>query len=212
MNTTIVIFANSVKHGEHCVAGKIVNTRQWIRPVSNMEGVALSNKQCLYENIHGRFKVKPLQKIEMNLVKRAPLINQPENYLISGQVWQQRYKIEENEVSKYLDTPENLWDKEGKEGEGKVSYAEIESKAIDISQSLYLIQTSNLQLSENDGKGRAAFSYAGISYDLPVTDPNFGKQLAEPENQQILCISLGEKYKPEGGNDYSCYKIVATIL
>ncbi len=207
MNTTIVIFANSVKHGRHCVAGKVVNTHQWIRPVSDMEGAELSGQQCLYENPHGRFKVKPLQKIEMNLSLPAPLISQPENHLISDQVWQQRYRIEENEVSNYLDTPETLW------GTGnKVIYTQIESKAIDIGQSLYLIQTSDLQLSKVDGRRRATFSYAGINYDLPVTDPNFEKHFVEPENQQILCVSLGEKYDPTGGNNYSCYKIVATIL
>jgi len=207
MNTIIVIFANSVKHGRHCVAGKVVNSHQWIRPVSDMEGAELSDQQCLYENPHGRFKVKPLQKIEMNLSRPAPLISQPENHLISDQVWQQRYRIEENEVSNYLDTPESLW------GTGnKVIYAQIKSRAINIRQSLYLIQVSDLQLSKIDGRRRAAFNYAGINYDLPVTDPNFEKHLAEPENQQILCVSLGEKYDPAGGNNYSCYKIVATIL
>lgn len=207
MNTTIVIFANSVKHGRHCVAGKVVNSHQWIRPVSNMEGAELTDQQCLYKNPHGRFKVKPLQKIEMNLSQHVPLISQPENYLISDEIWQQRYRIENNEISNYLDTPDSLW------GTGnRVNYAQIESKMIDIGQSLYLIQASDLQLSKVDNRRRAVFSYAGINYDLPVTDPNFEQQLMEPDNQQILCVSLGEKYDPSGGSNYSCYKIVATIL
>ena len=207
MNTTIVIFANSVKHGKHCVAGKVVNSHQWIRPVSDMEGAELSGQQCLCENPYGKFKVKPLQKIEMNLSRPAALLSQPENHLISDQIWQQKYRIEESEISNYLDTPENLW------GTGnKVEYSEIENKNIHIDQSLYLIQTSELQLSKVGDKRRATFNYAGIKYDLPVTDPKFDEQLATPENQQILCISLGEKFIPAGSNNYSCYKIVATIL
>ena len=207
MNATIVIFANSVKHGRHCVAGKLVNSHQWIRPVSDMEGAELSDQQCLYENPHGRFKVKPLQKIEMNLSRHAPLISQPENYLISDEIWQQRYRIESNEISSYLDTPDDLW------GAGnRVNYAQIDSRIINIDQSLYLIQASNLRLTKVDNRRRASFSYAGINYNLPVTDPNFEQQLTEPDNQQILCVSLGEKYDPSGGNNYSCYKIVATIL
>lgn len=207
MNTTIVIFANSVKHGKHCVAGKLVHSNKWIRPVSNIEGAELSNQQCLYENPHGRFKVKPLQKIEMNLSQHVPLINQPENYLISDEIWQQKYKIESNEILNYLDTPDSIWGTEN-----KVNYAEIENKTIDISQSLYLIKVSNLQLSKVDGKRRASFCYANVNYDFPVTDTNFEQQLKKPDNQQILCISLGEKFDPSGGSDYSCYKIVATIL
>ncbi len=207
MNTTIVIFANSAKHGRHCVAGKVVNSQQWIRPVSDMEGAALSGQQCLSQNPHGRFGVKPLQKIKMNLSQHAPLVSQPENYLISDEIWHQRYLIQDNEVSNYVDTPDNLW------GTGnRVNYAQIESKIVDIGQSLYLIQASNLQLSKVDGRRRAAFSYAGINYDLPVTDPNFERQFIERDNQQILCVSLGEKYDPSGGSNYSCYKIVATIL
>lgn len=207
MNTTIVIFANSVKHGKHCVAGKVANCHQWVRPVSDMDGAELSDQQCLCENPHGRFEVKLLQKIEMNLARPAPLINQPENYLVSGDMWRQRHQIEENEVSNYLDAPDSLW------GTGnRVNYAQIESKTIDIRQSLYLIQASNLRLSKTQGKRRAVFNYAGIEYDLPVTDPDFEKHRAKPEHQQILCVSLGEKYDPSGGNNYLCYKIVATIL
>lgn len=62
MSTNIIIFANSVMHGKHCVAGKVVNSHQRIRPVSDMEGAELSDQQCLYENPHGKFKVKPCKK------------------------------------------------------------------------------------------------------------------------------------------------------
>ncbi|MGO3875885.1 MAG: dual OB domain-containing protein [Psychrobacter celer] len=42
MNNTIVILANSVKNRAHCVAGKCIRTRQWIRPVGDANGCALS--------------------------------------------------------------------------------------------------------------------------------------------------------------------------
>ena len=115
-----------------------------------MEGTELSDQQCLCENPHERFEVKPLQKIEINLSQPAPLINQPENYIISGEIWQQRYRIEKNEISNYLDTPDSLW------GAGnKVNYAEIESERVDIDQSLYLIQVSNLRFCVRNGRRRA---------------------------------------------------------
>ena len=46
MNKTIVILANSVKHGKHCVAGKFIDTKQWIRPVANDSG-----KEITYQNL-----------------------------------------------------------------------------------------------------------------------------------------------------------------
>lgn len=208
MRSIIVIFANSIKHGKHCVAGKIINTQHWIRPVSDINGAELSDTQCLYDNPHGKYKVKVLQKIEMAFNQHAPLINQPENHLISDQIWRQRYNLDESEITNYLDTPETLW------GIGnKVIYSQIEDKIVNIEQSLYLVQVTDLELNKtHDGKKRATFNYAGNYYDLPVTDPNFEKLLTEPEYQQILCVSLGEKHDPAGGENYSCYKIVATIL
>jgi hypothetical protein len=207
MNTTVVILAKSVKKGMHCVAGKEVNSRKWIRPVSSVEGAELSDQQCMYVNPYGRYKAKPLQKIEMNFSRPVPLVNQPENFLVSDQYWLQKYKIDAADLSCFLDTPDDLW------GMGnRVSYAQIEGGAIKIQQSLYLIQADNLQLKMIDGKRRAIFNYADINYNLPVTDPNFENRLSNPDNRGILCISLGEKFDPYGGENYSCYKIVASIF
>ncbi len=199
---TIVIFANSIKHQKHCIAGKIVGTQQWVRPVSDVQGSELSDQQCLCKNKYGEFPTKLLQKIEMTFSQHVPLINQPENHLISNQTWQQRYKIEEKDILDYLDTPEDLW------GSGdSVNYAQIENKTIKINQSLYLVKLEDLQLSKtSDNKRRAIFKYRGINYDLAVTDPNFKNYKVEEKQYHILCISLGEKF-----HGY-CYKIVAAIL
>ena len=83
IHKTIVVFANSRKSGEHCVAGKCLSSGAWIRPVSNELGGALSRKQVNYANKYGQYLVKPLQKIEMAFESHAPLINQPENYIIT---------------------------------------------------------------------------------------------------------------------------------
>ena len=37
----IVILAKSVKHGNHCVAGKCVRSKRWYRPVSTIDGEEL---------------------------------------------------------------------------------------------------------------------------------------------------------------------------
>lgn len=203
MKKTIVIFANSIKHHKHCVAGKCIETGQWIRPVSDMFGTELTNEQSTYTNKYGQYMVKPKQKIEMNFQSHAPLLHQPDNYLIDNSQWQQRFKIEDNEISQYLDTPTSLWG-----NYGHIPYNLITSGEVVISQSLYLIQTENLTLYTPEvNKRRACFSYNGIKYDFPVTDPNFDKITAEGKIPSgILCISLGEEFNS------NCYKIVATIL
>jgi hypothetical protein len=102
MKKVIVIFANSIKHGQHCVAGKCLQTKEWIRPVSNALGAELSNLQATYANKYGNYIVKPKQKIEMNFKKHTPISQQPENYLIDDTQWYQRYSIKDDEFNQHL--------------------------------------------------------------------------------------------------------------
>lgn len=203
INKTIVILANSVKHHLHCVAGKCLSSGQWVRPVSTTEGAELTHDQSTYSNPHGSYIVKPKQKIKMVFASAVPLINQPENFLISDQRWIQQYNIDDNELSGFLDNPENLW------GHGnRVNYLDITQNRIIITDSLYLVQTENLRLYKTKyEKRRASFIYNGVAYDLPVTDPHFNKKASEIDDVLgILCVSLGEEYQG------SCYKLVATIF
>lgn len=202
-NNIIVILANSIKHGKHCVAGKHIQSKQWVRPVSNPEGGALSNLQAKFKNPYGTYLVKPMQKIEMSLVQHVPLVNQPENYLIDDSIWEQKYSINDQELLQYLDQPINLW------GEGDhVVFANIENGFVKIEQSLYLVSVDNLNLNKTElGKRRANFMYNGIQYNLAVTDPQFDSILSEnKEIKNILCVSLAEKF------NNNCYKVVAHIF
>lgn len=199
----IVVLANSVKHRQHCVAGKCINTGRWIRPVSNVQGAELTHEQARYQNPYGTFEVKPLQRIRMGFLQPAPLPHQPENYLIDGSLWRQNYSIGAEELPSYLDGPDDLWGKEN-----RVQYAQIALGSYSVNQSLYLVQVAGLRLyCGADGRRRAAFLYNGIGYDLAATDPKFDKIVRESQEVRgILCISLGEEYQGY------CYKLVATIF
>lgn len=202
-NHQVVILANSVKHHQHCVAGKIVNTHNWVRLVSDEQGCELTHEQAKCQNPHGKFNVKPLQKVAIGIARHVPLINQPENYLIDGSTWQQNYRIDENELVNYLDRPGDIW------GTGdRVNFHLIRSGQFSIQQSLYLIQVEELNLFVNNyNKRRARFIYNGSNYELAVTDPNFDNIISNSlELKNILCISLGEEFE---GN---CFKLIATIF
>jgi len=202
-NIEVVILANSVKHHQHCVAGKCVANGQWVRPVSNAEGAELSHAQALCQNPYGEFNVKPLQKVIMSFSAHAPLVHQPENYVINGSIWRQNFGISVGELNNYLDIPNDIWG-----GTDRVSHASIVSGHIAIEQSLYLIVVENLRLYKNQyDRRRASFSYRGINYDLAVTDPSFDRIIQNNEiTQGVLCVSLGEEYQ---GN---CFKLVATLF
>lgn len=214
MEKTIAIFANSIKHKKHCVAGKCIDTKEWIRPVSDTKGKELTSEEVKYTNDFGKYTVKPLQKINMKFTSKVALINQPENYLIDKKVtWKQNYSLKENELKDYLDTPNDLWGTSE-----KVLYQDIQDKKVIIKNSLYLVNIEKLNLykekstyeGEEQIKRKAKFKYKEIEYVLPVTDPSFDKLLGDKEEKNFenknLCISLGEEF------NNNCYKIVATIL
>jgi hypothetical protein len=208
LTRTMVVLADSFKHGEHCIAGKCLTTRQWIRPVSTPQGGQISSQQARSRNPYGVYPVKPLQKIRMAFADVVPLINQPENHLIAQSEWQQNYTMSAKDLKDFLDHPQSLW------GQGnRVSFNDIRNGAIHVEQSLFLIQTEGLVLHTTlDSKGkckrRASFTYNHIDYDLPVTCRNFDDI---HRNQAgllgIMCVSLGEPFEHDG----CCYKIAAAI-
>jgi len=110
-NVEVVILANSIKHQQHCVAGKCSANGQWVRPVANPTGAELSHEQEQCQNPYGLFRAKPLQKIFMSFSAHAPLPHQPENHVTDGSRWRQNYRIRDAELEQYLDYPDDLWGK-----------------------------------------------------------------------------------------------------
>lgn len=195
----IIIFADSVKHHNHCVAGKCASTGIWIRPVADVHGRELTNEQIKYRNKYGVFPIKPLQKINIEFDRHAPLVHQPENHIITDSLWTQNYKIEQENIVEYLDHPDDIW------GEGnRVLYADD----MQISQSLYLVRVTRVNLyTPQINKRRISFTYNDIDYDLAATSRNFDDLHTTGNFEEcILCISLGEPF--EG----FCYKLVAGIF
>lgn len=199
INKQIIIFADSIKHHNHCVAGKCTETGEWVRPVADANGKELTNQQVQYQNVHGTYHIKPLQKINMEFHRAVPLMHQPENYIITQSLWTQSYNIKPHEIINYVDQPQDLWGQEN-----RVAYP----PQTHIEQSLYLVQVDNVELYKNgQDKRRISFEYNNIEYDLAVTSKNFDQIHDNDEAiQNILCISLGEPYQG------FCYKLVAGIF
>jgi hypothetical protein len=112
---TIVVLAKSIKHKQYCVAGKDIISKEWISPVSDVNGAELSEQQSKCTNNQWQAQGKPpynskvLQKLEINFLQHAPLLNQPENHVVSEDIWQHKFNISEQDLEIYLDEPESLW-------------------------------------------------------------------------------------------------------
>lgn len=205
MTQTVLILASSRKPGGRCVAGKIVGTNQWIRPVGNAAGSALTTDQAVYTNSYGGQRVKPLIKVEMELGTHVPLGHQPENYLyVPGWVQTRGYGVKAHQLHPYLDSPETLWGSNS----DRVSDHDVRHGIVVVHQSLYLIAVSDIVFSRNAyNSRRTTFTYNELSYTLACTDLNYERfEDGTLAPNGILCISLGEDYNGDH------YKIVATIF
>ena len=99
----IVVFANSVKHGNSCVAGKCTRTGEWIRPVSNNEGAEIpvaQTKKINRRDNDSEWGLKVLNKIKVDLSHHAPLNHQTENYVINKTPWTDEFFIKKEEGKK----------------------------------------------------------------------------------------------------------------
>jgi hypothetical protein len=229
----IVILANSVKHGEHCVAGKEVFSQGsklsyggWIRPVSRdgNEG-ALTSAQCAL-NIGRQPKIWDV--VDIPVLQPEGYNPQPENWIVDEDEEWERVELH-SEVSVPYDQPVNLWLDETQKNDRvhPDNLVKIGQRA-----SLYLImpETLELRFGWTDYPGypkkhrrRAVFTHGGVAYDFGLTDPAIEAkycpvfpnqdeptkqiQIAKPKDSAI-CVSLTRPFT--GTNCH--HKLVATVI
>jgi len=206
----IICLANSTKIGGKCVAGKTVDTKEWIRPVSE-EG-KLTNELIKYSN--GKLP-NLLDIMRIHYKKLQPTACQPENILISEERWEYLGRWPEDKLDSLCDKPKEIFINQDRKDRIEVKFLEKNK----LGYSLLLVKPKSIRLSrtdyENKKKLRAIFVYNELEYDLGVTDPIFLEEYNKKkvgfyklDSENIyLCISLAAPYK-----DGYCYKLVASII
>jgi hypothetical protein len=211
LTVDLIIFANSIKRNQHCVAWKEISSKKRIRPISG-EWIEheLNRNQCTCEM--ELLPVQLLEKIRIPLLLEQPSVFQPENYLISDHKRKYLWKVDRREISNYLDHPESLrisnWHPNDRIPENNIITNEIT-----VEQSLYLLFVENIKIYRKDrsqrGKSpqrRGSFNYKNVFYDFALTDPQFGHFNETILADKYICISLSAPFQ------WYCYKIIAAIL
>lgn len=219
----IVVFANSYKGQERCIAGKDQSSYKWIRPVTNEASGPIPYDRARMINPYGEYLIKKLSVIDIPLVREVPLLNQPENFLLDDGKINQHYNINFEEIPEYIDKPELLWENGFSTRYGlndKVQFEKISTGILKVNQSLYLIEVDYLRIIEDcstygreRGRKRGLFSYNSQEYNMAITDPFLYREFSELNiNEMIIsgplyiCLSLGDVYK-----DGFCHKLIAGI-
>lgn len=214
----IVCFANSYKTGGSCIAGKDVETGEWIRPVSDRSTQELIPSEYCYAG----YKIPALLDImDVSLGKSVPHSHQTENHLIINEQWVKRGKLSWDDLEQFRDQPTALWANTTSTKGGGIydcMSAEIADK-YDYSLSLIQQNTLTIEVGSSSWDGRTKktyrgrFKFKGVTYNFGITDPvaraSF-KNRDEGEyelNDVYLCLSLTEPFEKDG----RCYKLIAGV-
>jgi hypothetical protein len=216
---SIVCLAKSVKHGGYCIAGKDLETGNWIRPVSDREDEEIRLEDCTLEE---NKQPNVCDIISIPLLEARPRSYKLENHLINPEHrWRKLGEIAWDNLTGLVDEVEGpLW------LNGYSSYYGVndrvpEAYARGFATSLTLIRPSNLKVCvETEGaefgnprrKTRATFRYDGHLYKVSVTDPIIKDRFWSRPGEHpmgidcLICVSLGEIH--EG----YAYKLAAAII
>ncbi len=215
----IVCFAISYKRGGRCIAGKVVGSGEWIRPVSDRPTEELNFFEYCYEDYTSP---RLLDVIDVPLLRAAPHTRQTENHVIQKERWVRRGTLPRDDLEKYRESPESIWANTGSTKGGGLYDCMSAQIAAQFNYSLLLIRRKLLtvEVGTSTWEGRTTktcrgrFTYRDVKYGLKITDPVVvaaykNKEVGEYAIDNVyLCLSLTEPYKEDG----RCHKLIASVF
>ena len=88
MIVTVVILTKSTMKGGFCITGFDLNSRKWIRFVTDETGTPLMEPQTKFFNVPG--VLKPLDIVRVNMIKNVPANNHTEDVIVNYETLSKR--------------------------------------------------------------------------------------------------------------------------
>lgn len=218
----IIVLADSYKHGGRCIAGVEIpgnGSNVWIRPVSDREGEAISDRERTYADgtLCTYFDV-----VDIDFLEPTPHKCHTENWLIDSRTqWRKVGSIGFSDLSELIDTGLRLWLNGRKTWAGlNDEMTEGDSDGYDYSIGLIRVPRATviLETSEryNSRSVRVDFFYNLARYRLKLTDVAAKSWfLVNKRDGSYRCddcfltISLSEPTDKTGSEINFRYKLVA---
>ena len=227
----IVCFANSRKPHGKCFAGKDIEDKTWIRPISNRGSESLDiDEECIRGNNCKCIRCNPiipalLDVVEVELEEYAGDAHQVENYIIGDLKWKKIGELNTEYVDQFLDScTGGLWvdgfgtwhRKNDRVPVSMGSFLNDSLKLIEVKKLILQVVVEGLDFGNPRKKVNGIFLYNGNEYIIPVTDEVIERkylQLVEgnysfstSEKRILLCLSMGKEYKGY------IYKFIAGVI
>lgn len=223
----IVVLANSLRMGGHCIAGKDLNTGEWVRPINhgnfNRSDMSAFNDQDL-RKMYGRSDgPQLLECVRIGFLKACPSPCQPENEYVDKESWKYLGMFERDKIAKIVDEGPPQWLGQRDmvaDRLDRISGDYIEKHPLSSSLIFLKLQRSKNEMKfipDTDYNGRARkrmkFLYGGRRYSLVVKDIRNLNPLADGVKEEIIpdtyaTLGLTEKYPKTGAH----YKLVVGLI
>jgi hypothetical protein len=233
----VLVLANSVRAGKHCVAGKLAKpigdshydiSDEWIRlndPRHPEGAVSYTNTVC-----QGHGSVRPLDIVRVAVESHCGDPDHPEDWHFDpAQAWQYVGKVDFNLIPDFVDAPNFIWHDTFSGNSVPAGYVRQMNKPA----TLYLVKAPtdwtfsfwnewNSWENRKDTKRKLSFTYDGSIHEFSVTDADFTRRhniytratdsrqtLEVPDSTKaFFCLSLTKLTSKFPKH----YKICATIF
>lgn len=216
MRRTIVILANSIMHGGRCIAGKDLNTKEWVRLKSPFEHTGLNgafSQQDLLKLCGDKNGPQLLEVWEIAFGEKCPFEHQPENIKVENVKWAKKVIL--YNIDDLVDVHDCGWLNSGSPT-SKIyrSYFELQKYSSSLAF-LFLTYAKNkttIVYKQKNGQyhPRLAFSFNEQDFNLPITDMNCPIKNKEVPSQEIqiahITLGLGTEF------DGAYYKLVVGLI
>lgn len=211
----IACLAASLKHGGFCYAGKDIDSGEWVRPVSDEPGHAISP----YWRVVGRGDpAKVGDVLRMHLLEHRPSGCQTENHLNAEEHWRRVLTFTYDQALTLADAPASLW-RNGASTKHGFNDEMTALIANSFDHSLLLVRVADLAIVTKDEgfvgpkvRSRALFTYRNNRYLLSITDPEISRAAigSKTIGEALICCSLSEPFAHDGRE--FVYKLAAGII
>jgi hypothetical protein len=216
-----ICLAHSKKYSKRCIAGLLLDTGKWLRPISREKHGELSPSQVKLSNDGDP---QPFDIICASLAEHIPVKNQPENWRIQNHPWKLISRPAAAEHSRLFKDALFRGPVLFGNTSDRVAYQTFEKAP--ATESLVLIKPERPRWIARrtltwKKQLRANFCLGSVPYDLAVTDIPYDDKLKDlplgeysseqlgiqKQSEMYFTVSLGEPLD----NGY-CFKLVAAVL
>jgi hypothetical protein len=210
-SVTIICLANSWKHGDRCIAGINPQTREWIRPVSDLNDGRVPKPMRLIDG----------QEPQLLDILEIPLANhgsdfgfEKENRSIMPGKWRKLGRVYPQNMLPFCSQNRDILHNAKK----YVSVTYMQSLTVEQRRTLELVFVPQLSVSLLGSQWQGTIVNAqGLKLsNLSITDPVFVQKLAvgyRPVNPCLVTVSLGMPWRPRNWEgDDPCWKLIAGVI